>query len=170
MHQWERVEWQYAKVLDIETAMREPAMIELRKTSNARYQQKMAARFPIFFEHYTRIFMKLVNGKLNKQLYLLCLKQKARIDSGEIDFEKGNREIIDDQVNRLLKKLPDELHGKIQKTYNNLKEEDVERRKKEEQEALDIMSTGQPRTQVVEVVEETTEDGKIADEVVTVIE
>jgi len=56
----------------------------------ARFQQKMAVEFTELFQHYTKIFFRAITGTLNKQLFLMLLKNRQKMDNGEISFSEGN--------------------------------------------------------------------------------
>lgn len=88
-------------------------MVALKAKSTAAFQQKMAQEFPEFFQHYTKIFFRAINGKLNGPLFLMLLKQRQKMDKGEVAWEEGNHEVIAASFKLLLRKLPEKLQGDI---------------------------------------------------------
>jgi hypothetical protein len=126
---WEKPEWIYDQILKIEKRIDEPEMLALKERSAAMFQQKMASEHAEFFQHYTKIFFRAINKCLNKQLLLMALKQRKKIDTGEVSFQEGNQEAIGAAFNLMLRKLPEDLREKVANTYTDLVEE--ERREQE---------------------------------------
>lgn len=129
---WEKPEWIYDQVLKIEKRIDEPDMIALKQRSAAAFQQRMAQEHSEFFQHYTKIFFRAINKCLNKQLLLMGLKQRKKMDTGEVTFQEGNQEAIGAAFNLMLRKLPEDLREKVANTYTDLVAEERE----EEQAAI----------------------------------
>lgn len=121
---WERPDWIYAQAQRIDVMIKTPEMIALRERSMPLFQQHMAKQFPEFFNHYTKIFFRAILGKLNGPLFLMLLKQRQKMDTGEIAWEEGNQEVIGASFNLLVRKLPQEMQDKILATYKDLVEEE----------------------------------------------
>lgn len=121
---WEKPEWIYDQVLKIEAMMKTPELMALKARSMALYQQHLAKNFSEFFNHYTKIFFRVVSGKLNGPMLLMCLKQRQKMDNGDISWVDGNQEVIGASLNLLIRKLPKELQEKVLNTYKDLVDEE----------------------------------------------
>lgn len=121
---WEKPEWIYDQILKVEKRMAEPEIVQVRGRSMALYQQKMAGEFTEFFQHYTKIFFRVITGTLSKQLVLMLLKKRKQIDNGETSFTEGNNEVIAASFNLMLRKLPEDLRDKVANTFTDLVKED----------------------------------------------
>ena len=75
---WERPEWIYDQVRKAEVLVKTPEMVALKERSLPLFQQHMAKQFPEFFQHYTKIFFRVINGKLNGQLFLMYGQSPGR--------------------------------------------------------------------------------------------
>lgn len=156
---WERPDWVYDQVQKVEDELKSPHMMALKSRSMALFQQAMAAKFPEFFQHYTKIFFRAINGKLNKPLLLMLLKQRDKMDKGEIAWQEGNQEVIGASFNLLLRKLPEDTQQKILDTYKDLVDEEKEEFHQAVKESIEKQGgnveqvVSQYHTQQVEVVE-----------------
>ncbi len=123
---WEKPEWIYDQVQKIDKYVKTPEMISLKARSLALFQQHVAGRFPEMFNHYTKIFFRAINQQLNGPMFLMLLKQKSKMDSGEVPWHEGNQEVISGAFQLLMRKLPEDLQEKVMKTYKDLVEEEKE--------------------------------------------
>lgn len=161
---WERPDWIYDQVQKVGEEMKTPQMVALKSRSMALFQQGLAAKFPDFFNHYPKIFFRTINGKLTKPLLLMLLKQRDKMDKGEIPWQEGNQEVIGASFNLLLRKLPEDMQKKILDTYKDLVDEEKEEVHEAVKEALEkqgshfdvdqVLSEYQSAPQQVEVVED----------------
>jgi hypothetical protein len=129
---WERPEWIYNEVQKIDKYVKTPEMVALKARSVALFSQHVAGRFPDMFNHYTKIFFRAMNQNLNGPMFLMLLKQKSKIDRGEVPYMEGNQEVIGGAFQLLMRKLPEDLQEKVLKTYNEL----VDEEKQEMREAI----------------------------------
>lgn len=133
---WEKPEWIYDQSLKVEKRREEPDMVALRERSMALYQQSMAKQFPEFFSHYTKIFFRAINGQLNGPAFLMLLKQRQKMDRGEISWVEGNQEVIGASFNLLCRDMPEDLRDKVLNTYKELVEEEREEMRQKVEEIL----------------------------------
>ena len=117
---WERPDWMYDQVRKIELLIKTPELIALKERSLPLFQQHLAKEFSEFFQHYTKIFFRVIHGKLNGPLFLMLLKQRQKMDNGEIAWDEGNQEVIGASFNLLLRKLPQDMQDKIKEAYRLL--------------------------------------------------
>lgn len=122
----ERPEWIYQQVVLIEEYIKRPDVVALKQRSEAEFVQRAAKQFPDFFNHYTKMFFRTVHGRLNKPALLMLLKQRKRMDTGEIAWVDGNQEVIGATFKLLLRKLSPELQESIMSTYKDLVDEEKE--------------------------------------------
>lgn len=159
-NQWERADWIYSQIGDMEKVMQEPEMAALRAIGPlAVYQNAMARRFKRFWNQYPKMFLNCINGKLNKPLLLMCLKQKHRIDTGEVSFQQGQKEVMHDEMSLLLRKMKPELRDSVMKKYEELAKEQDELIKKDIEEALNLADDADGEApSVMERIEEVDEE------------
>lgn len=153
---WEKPEWIYDQVLKIGKTIAQPDMIALKTKSVALFQQSMARQYAEFFSHYTKLFFRAINGSLNGPLLLMLLKQRKKMDNGEISWIDGNQEVIGASFNLLCRNFPEDLKEKVTTTYRELVEEEREemRKKLEELEIAESELVAPP--QRIEVEDNTT--------------
>ena len=133
---WEKPEWLYDQAQKVDARIKSPEIIALRTRSMPLFQQQMAKEFPEFFQHYTKIFFRAIHGKLNGPLFLMLLKQRQKMDNGEVTWDEGNHEVIGASFNLLLRKLPQEMQDKVMNTYKDLVDEEKADVRKAVQELL----------------------------------
>jgi hypothetical protein len=155
---WEKPEWIYDQILKIEKRIDEPEMIALKQFSAARFQQKMASEFSEFFNHYTKIFFRAINKCLNKQLLLMALKQRKKIDTGEVSFQEGNQEAIGAAFNLMLRQLPEDLREKVANTYTDLVKEEREEQQAAIREKLTEMGHVEPVNDTTDTIDVVTDE------------
>lgn len=153
---WEKPEWIYDQVLKIEKRIKSDEMVKLKEKSVALFQQRMAKEHEEMFIHYTKIFFRVINGCLTKTLLLMLLKQRQKMDNGEVSYDEGNHEVIGASFNMMLKSLPEEMREKVANTYTDLVQEEREETKKAIREKLAEMGVNVP-SQEKEKEEMTTE-------------
>lgn len=133
---WEKPEWIYDQALKVEKRIQEPDMLALKAKSAALFQQSMAKEFPEFFSHYTKIFFRAINGQINGPAFLMLLKQRQKMDRGEISWVDGNNEVIGAAFSLLCRQFPEDLKEKVMATYRDLVDEEKEELRTKVEEIL----------------------------------
>lgn len=122
---WERPEWIYAQVYDIEQILKDPQMVAMRENEKTRSQffAQMRKKFPEFDAHYPKLFLRTCDQKLSKDMLLMLLKKMKQVHEGKQGFSAANQEVIGSAFSLLANKLPQEKKEAIMKTYKDLVEE-----------------------------------------------
>jgi hypothetical protein len=98
-------------------------MQNLREKGLAYMQTKLAQKHQIFYNKFTHIFLRVTTKTLTKPMLVTLLKQRKRMDDGEISFRDGNTEVIAAATNLMTKDLPEKLKADVLSTYEKLVEE-----------------------------------------------